>query len=291
MLNLLIFIGDKPIVSVTDLDAQSEKVSPQTLAQRWSSAIQEDLRKGRAMQTRKIWWPRSLMTLLIVFVAFCALLLLKRLRLRLFPALAAQRNRILPVRFRGLELISKEPLYRTIERLGWVIYGLLVLIVMSAALLLIFGQFPATRGYVYQVLVWIWQPLVRIFSGFVNYLPNLFYILVIAVVTRVVIRVVNFVFERAHRGVISLEPWIQQDVARPTSQIFKAVLIVLALFFIAPLIPGTGSTAARGISVILGLMVSFGSTSTVGNIIAGVVLTYMRPFMIWRSSENGRYSR
>ena len=52
------------------------------------------------------------------------------------------------------------------------------------------------------------------------------------------------------------------------------------MFFIAPLIPGTGTTAAQGITVLLGLMISFGSTSTVGNIIAGVVLTYMRPFQI-----------
>ncbi len=99
-------------------------------------------------------------------------------------------------------------------------------------------------------------------------------------VTRVILRVVLYIFEQAHRGAISLEPWIHADVARPTSQIIKAILIIMALFFIAPLIPGTGSTAAKGISVILGLMVSFGSTSTVGNLIAGIVLTYMRPFQL-----------
>ena len=120
--------------------------------------------------------------------------------------------------------------------------------------------------------------MVNIRKGIIGYLPNLFYILVIAVVTRVIIRAIGFIFDQAHRGAISLEPWIHADVARPTSQIIKAVLIILAIFFIAPLIPGTGSTAARGISVILGLMVSFGSTSTVGNLIAGIVLTYMRPF-------------
>ncbi len=55
-------------------------------------------------------------------------------------------------------------------------------------------------------------------------------------VTRVILRVVLYIFEQAHRGAISLEPWIHADVARPTSQIIKAVLIIMALFFIAPLI-------------------------------------------------------
>jgi small-conductance mechanosensitive channel len=122
--------------------------------------------------------------------------------------------------------------------------------------------------------------LVNIGKGIVGYLPNLFYILVIAVVTRAIIRAIGFIFDQAHRGTISLEPWIHSDVARPTGQIIKAVLIILAIFFVAPLIPGTGSTAARGISLILGLMVSFGSTSAVGNLVAGMVLTYMRPFKL-----------
>ena len=150
----------------------------------------------------------------------------------------------------------------------------------TTALLLIFSQFPQTSDYAKLVFLWMWNPFVDIVRGVVHYLPNLFTILVIVVVTRMALRGVGFIFEQAHRGVISLEPWVHRDVARPTSQILKAILIVLALFFIAPLIPGTGSTAAKGITVILGLMVSFGSTSTVGNLIAGIVLTYMRPFQL-----------
>ncbi|MBI1955776.1 MAG: mechanosensitive ion channel [Acidobacteria bacterium] len=127
---------------------------------------------------------------------------------------------------------------------------------------------------------WIWTPANDILRGFVRYLPNLFYILVIVVFTRFMIQILEFSFEQAHRGVINLEPWIHRDVARPTSQIAKAILIVLALFFIAPLLPGIGNTTAEAIAVMIGLMVSLGSTSTVGNVIAGVVLTYMRPYKI-----------
>ncbi len=177
-------------------------------------------------------------------------------------------------------MISGDHLHYGLSRALWIGYGLGLLLVVTTVLLLVFGQFPSTSEYARVVFLWIWNPLVDIVRGVVHYLPNLFYILVIILVTRVIVRAVGFIFEQAHRGVISLEPWVHRDVARPTSQILKAIAVVLALFFIAPLIPGTGSTAAKGISVILGLMVSFGSTSTVGNLIAGIVLTYMRPFQL-----------
>jgi small-conductance mechanosensitive channel len=128
--------------------------------------------------------------------------------------------------------------------------------------------------------LWMWNPFVHILRGALGYLPNLFYILVILVVTRFILRMIDYVFSAAERGLISLEPWIHRDVARPTGLIVKVTVVVVTLFFIAPLIPGTGSTAARGISLILGLMISFGSTSSVGNFVAGIVLMYMRPFQL-----------
>jgi small-conductance mechanosensitive channel len=223
---------------------------------------------------------RLLITVGVLVGAFLLLVGLRWGRRMVAQAIEARRERFPSLRFRGLELVSAASLLRAAGRLVWLVYGGGCLVVLVAALLLVFDQFPATQGYARQILLWIWQPLVRIGYGILGYLPNLFYILVIVLVTRAFLRALGFLFEQAHRGVISLEPWIHRDVARPTSQIIKVVVIVVALFFIAPLIPGTGSTAAQGISVILGLMVSFGSTSTVGNIVAGVVLTYMRPFQI-----------
>jgi small-conductance mechanosensitive channel len=47
-----------------------------------------------------------------------------------------------------------------------------------------------------------------------------------------------------------------------------------------PHIPGSGSEAFKGLTVLLGLMISLGSTSIIGNIIAGYSLTYRSPFKI-----------
>jgi len=183
-------------------------------------------------------------------------------------------------RFRGLELVSAQTLFRNVGRIVRGLHLLCFSLVVLGAALIVFGQFPATRGYARQVGFWLWIPFVRILEGMLGYLPNLFYIVVILVVARFILRMIGYVFGSAERGLISLEPWIHRDVARPTGLIIKVTVMVVTLFFIAPLIPGTGSTAAKGISIILGLMISFGSTSTVGNFVAGIVMMYMRPFQM-----------
>jgi small-conductance mechanosensitive channel len=279
-LGLIIVVGREQVIAVTDADARAEGVSLEVLTERWSSAIRAGLLRGSAEKNRETLPWRIVIVVGVIVVSAILLSLLNRARRRIRHWLSEHQDQIPTLHFRGLELISVNRVYRSADHLvSFGCFGIILLIIL-AAFLLIFGQFPATRSYAYQVFLWLWEPLRDIGRGVLSYLPNLFYILVIAAVTRVVLRGINFIFEQAHRGAISLEPWIHSDVARPTSQIIKAVLVIMALFFVAPLIPGTGSTAARGISVILGLMVSFGSTSTVGNLIAGIVLTYMRPFQL-----------
>jgi small-conductance mechanosensitive channel len=223
---------------------------------------------------------RLVITSLVLMAAILLLIGIRRLNRRATVLLEQKRDRIPSFRFRGLELVSAQALFRNVGRILSVVYVLTLSLVVLGTALIVFGQFPATQGYAEQVGLWLWHPVVAIFRGMLGYLPNFFYILVIVVVTRFVLRMINYVFGAAERGLISLEPWIHRDVARPTGLIIKVVVFVVALFFIAPLIPGTGSTAARGISIILGLMISFGSTSSVGNFVAGIVLMYMRPFQL-----------
>ena len=47
-----------------------------------------------------------------------------------------------------------------------------------------------------------------------------------------------------------------------------------------PHLPGAGSEAFQGVSVFIGVLFSFGSSGAVGNIVAGVVLTYTRAFQV-----------
>lgn len=66
----------------------------------------------------------------------------------------------------------------------------------------------------------------------------------------------------------------------PTYRLVRLVVIIFAVVMAYPHIPGSGSEAFKGIGVLLGLMISLGSTSIIGNIIAGYSLTYRSPFKI-----------
>jgi small-conductance mechanosensitive channel len=272
--------GDQSILAVTDQDARAEGKPAEGLAYQWEELLQERINRAQARTTRLTLVKRGLITALVISVAVVLLWLLRGAHRRLKRELETRRWHLPTWRFRGLEVVRAETLFGALKRGLLIAYLVSAVVLAFGALLLVFAQFPATRGYAAKVGFWLWKPLVDITRGAVGYLPNLFYILVILLVTRVALRALSFVFKQAERGVISLEPWVQPDVAKPTGQIIKLLVVLISLFFIAPLVPGTGSTAAKGISVIVGLMISFGSTSTVGNVIAGVVLTYMRPFRL-----------
>jgi small-conductance mechanosensitive channel len=187
-------------------------------------------------------------------------------------------ERVEPLRLRGVEVLSAEKVHRYLHGLRQILVVVAGILILLPALPIIFIQFPATRGAVHDILVWIYDPLHSFALGALHLLPNVFSIIVILLLMRLALRFLSSITDLADRGTLSLEPWIHADLVRPTFQLLKFAVVILTMFFIAPLIPGTGTAAAKGISIVLGLMVSFGSTSTVGNLIAGVVLVYMRPF-------------
>jgi small-conductance mechanosensitive channel len=49
---------------------------------------------------------------------------------------------------------------------------------------------------------------------------------------------------------------------------------------IFPYLPGSDSAVFRGVSVFLGVLLSLGSSSLISNIMAGLVITYMRPYKV-----------
>jgi small-conductance mechanosensitive channel len=57
-------------------------------------------------------------------------------------------------------------------------------------------------------------------------------------------------------------------------------LYAFTLVFVFPYLPGSDSPAFKGVSIFLGVLFSLGSTSAIANIVAGIVITYMRPFIV-----------
>jgi small-conductance mechanosensitive channel len=68
--------------------------------------------------------------------------------------------------------------------------------------------------------------------------------------------------------------------AQPSYRIGRLLVIAFAAVMAFPYIPGSESSAFKGISIFLGVLFSLGSTSFIANILAGYTLTYRRVFKI-----------
>ena len=94
-------------------------------------------------------------------------------------------------------------------------------------------------------------------------------------------RVVSGVFQRFFDGVQSGQVqvgWIDADSARPTRRLVTIAVWVFALVMAYPYIPGSDSDAFKGLSVLIGLMVSVGASGIVGQAASGLILMYTRTF-------------
>ncbi|MEM8715144.1 MAG: mechanosensitive ion channel domain-containing protein [Cyanobacteria bacterium P01_G01_bin.4] len=145
--------------------------------------------------------------------------------------------------------------------------------------LVILRVFPTTQkasvvisGYVSNAVTLAW-------TSFINYLPNLFYIGIVLFFLKYFSQFSKFLFSNLEQDNISI-PGFYREWARPTYQIIRFIALIFAIAIIFPLLPGSNSPAFQGISLVVGLLVSLGSTAAVANVVAGLALTYTRAFKV-----------
>jgi small-conductance mechanosensitive channel len=186
---------------------------------------------------------------------------------------------IKPVKLKNLEVLSEE---RIVEAIGGSIRITRLFTIVALGYLyitVVFSFFDFTKTWAGTLISYIVDPLWNVLLSFIQYLPSLFFILVIIGVTRFAIKFIKLIFDEVARGSISL-PGFYRDWAEPTYKIIRFLVFAFAGIVIFPYLPGSSSPVFQGISVFLGILFSLGSTSAISNIVAGVVLTYMRPFKI-----------
>lgn len=154
-----------------------------------------------------------------------------------------------------------------------------ILLAVYITLPILFGIFPWTQNFAETLFGYILNPVKKIVIGLWNYLPNLITIIVIIVVFRYVFRGLNFLKTEIENGHLQLAGFYS-DWANPTHQIAKVLLFAFMIVVIFPYLPGSDSPVFKGVSVFLGFLFTFGSAGSLSNIVAGLVLTYMRLFKL-----------
>jgi small-conductance mechanosensitive channel len=153
--------------------------------------------------------------------------------------------------------------------------ALVWIVAVTGALEACLALFPYTRAFAAESFRLIVAPLADTGRAIVASIPSLIFVAVLVLATRIVLRVLDAVFQSIESGRRVVEGF-PAEWARPTRRLVTIVVLAAAAVVAFPYIPGSGSEAFKGISILLGVLVSLGSTSVVSNFLSGLMLMYMR---------------
>ena len=275
-----VMYANQVLFSVTDRDALWENMSRDSLAQLRCQQVVQQLQLlkenyGMMRQLKRVGY------FLLVVVAQVLLFMLtnwlfRKLCIRIDRL---KETRLKPIMIQTYELLNTDKQVRLLH----VGANLLRYVVMFVQLLfsvpLVFIIFPQTEKLAFTLLGYLWTPIKSILKGIVDYVPNLFTIIVIWLCVHYLIRLLRYLAMEIEEGRLQINGFYN-DWAMPTYHIVRFLLYAFMIAMIYPYLPGSNSGVFQGISVFVGLIVSLGSTTVIGNIIAGLVITYMRPFKL-----------
>jgi small-conductance mechanosensitive channel len=183
------------------------------------------------------------------------------------------------VKINEYEFLTAEREYEVALSILKVVKIGLIIFIFIVALPVIFSIFPATEGITRKIIGFIWSPVRNILVAVINYLPKLITIIIIYLIFKYLIRFIRFLSKEVESKVLIL-PGFYPEWAKPTYNIVRLLLYAFMFVVIFPYLPGSDSPIFRGVSVFLGVLFSLGSSSVISNIMAGLVITYMRPYKV-----------
>jgi len=188
-------------------------------------------------------------------------------------------DKIKPLVIKKLKLLSTKQIIDAIVFCLRILKYLVTALLLFITLPIVFSLFPATKNLATTLFGYILHPLRDIAVGTIKYIPNLIKIILIVTVVRYALRALRFFSVQITRGKLTI-PGFYPDWAEPTYKILQVLLWAFTVALVYPYLPGSDSKVFQGVSVFLGIIFSLGSTTAIGNLVAGLVITYMRPFKI-----------
>lgn len=268
------------IMSVSENDALWNNATKAGLAEAYRKKIGDAVLKYNDATSFNTLAKEIGLALLVIIIIIIAIKYIGRAFKWLSKKISAQEGkRIKGIRFKNYILFDAKRQVNVLLNVSAVLKWFFILLVIYIALPILFGIFPWTKNFADTLFGYILNPLKKIAAGFWDYLPNLITIIVIIFVFRYALKGIRFLKSEIENGDLKI-PGFYPDWANPTYQIVRVLVFAFMVIVIFPYLPGSESPVFRGVSVFLGFLFTFGSAGSLSNIIAGLVLTYMRLFVI-----------
>jgi len=151
----------------------------------------------------------------------------------------------------------------------------MVLLLIYLWFTFVFAQFPYSAPWGTSLGTYFWNILVSFWDNIINSLPGIFTIVVIFALTKTITSGIARFLRSIEQGKTRTLGF-DSETARATRRILIVILWVFALTLAYPYIPGSNTAAFKGISVLLGLIFSLGSTGLVQQMMSGLMIVYSR---------------
>ena len=271
---VLITAGIHPLFVITPADvdtAGGERVAAvaERAAQETRTAFAE-IREARD--------PRRLaIAAVLALVAAAVLVVVLRLIGRVERALTAAAERVARRRVHvgGIDVIEADQLARLARRGAQLLAWGVRLAALYVFLAVVLSLFPWTRPWGERLGGFLTATLAGVGMGLLRGIPGVFTVIVILYVARLVAHWVRVLFDGVERGAVGV-PGIHRETAGPTRRIVVALVWLVAIAVAYPRLPGASSEAFKGLSVLVGVMLSLGSAGIINQVMSGLTLMYAR---------------
>lgn len=160
-----------------------------------------------------------------------------------------------------------------ITAVSWIIYLIMTYVFITFML----TRFPQTKNFGNALGSYLNAAFSATFSSIISSIPDLMIVAVITFCAWIINRISRLLFDMIEQEKISM-PVIFPDTAQPTRRIVTTLIWIFGIIAAYPYLPGSGSEAFKGISIMLGLIVSLGSSGIMSQAMSGLILMYSRTF-------------
>ncbi len=276
----LIQAGDRLIMGLSEADAKAANKSLDELANEYLVIIQDAIREFRTSMTQEEIIRNGIFAILSTIGFLIAFVIINQTLPKLFNKISDwQQQRLSSIRYQGLQFLSRYQISAFLQIIFRIFRFLLLFLLFYFYVPFLLTCFPFTRPLGKRLQGYFWEAIKLVFSGVVNYLPNLFIIAVILFIAYYANRFARYIFNAIKRERIRIHGFYP-EWADPTYNITLFLIIGLAAVLIFPYLPASDSPGFQGVSLFAGALFTLGSTAIIGNIISRIVLIYTRSFQV-----------
>lgn len=272
--------GNQMLLTVFEADARLEQVRRPLLARIYVARITEAIETYRRDRTSEHLLRSAGHVLLATLALLVFLWLGKRAVRRIDRELDGRvKEQLTGLEARSMRIVSASHVWSALRGVRKFVWSMATVIAGVFYLDYVLHLFPWTRLFAARLWALLIDPLRAMGDSVLAAIPGLAFLVILVIVTRYLLKTIRLFFMALAEGTTPLVHF-ERDWAWPTYRLVRFFIIAFALVVAYPYIPGSQSDAFKGISLFLGVIVSLGSSSVIGNIIAGYTMIYRRAFRV-----------